>query len=175
MCFGQPVPTDYCAKLSQAIRGTPRQKERAGKALRKYCALYGVKERDMYYIIKQESEGKLNAFNHLTEARGLCQLTEYAIRDIPEGNSYYTIIKLAEHRRAFILNKRRVYRIEDNIRGGCSYFSRCRTFARRTHHRLPWTWRLIISKKKLTALYYVWGIQNVREMFAAVDYARKFY
>ena len=175
LCLGRPYdPTDYGLELYRLIRGTEQQKKTAMTALRKYCKRYGVKEKKMYNVIKLESQGKIKAFCRRTEARGLCQLREIALKSLPFADRYYLYYRDENGRLKRTLNKKRVYDIDWNIRAGCSFMSVCQDMAPNIRRRFPFWMRLFISEEKVSVFMYNWGYGNVSNMLGAMKYAEGF-
>jgi hypothetical protein len=183
LCAGKVQTVDYAKLLGQKVRGTPGQKASAEKALRKWSRVYGVSERKMYRVFRRETGGKFHptAFNRRTEARGLGQMTEDALRDIPEGHRYYKTVdhvfkiegvEYTVERR--VLVKARIYSCWWNIRASCSYMAICERRAPTVHKYLPYWMKLKVNEERTSILLYCYGYGNLKEFLSAINYAEEF-
>lgn len=164
LIFGQIQKPDYGRAVWMLVQGTDGQRDAAAQIFVAACDEWGVNKRKMYRLIVRESNGKIYAFNGSTCARGLCQLTEIAIRHLPFADEYFS-----DDGR---LNKGRIYSCTWNIRGGVAYMAICERMARKYHADMPREYQRILSVDDVSILLYAWGAGNFREWLSALEYIR---
>ena len=150
-------PISWGDRLYMAVRGTTKHKELARNGVEKWPVQWNHTPAEIYNMIRKETAGQFHydAFNSLTEARGLMQVREIALRDIPGGGEYYKTIVMANGRKR-VLNKQRIYDPYWNLYAGCAYYNLCK---RRAHsigaQRIG---RFFFSEEELALMYYMAGI-----------------
>ena len=169
-CLSAPIPPiDYAAHLSAQIRDcTEAERVAAGDAIREWCQLYGVSAEKVYRICSIETAGHFGkyAYNKDTQARGLMQMTEIALRDIPSGASYFD--------KHGVANQKKIYNPAMNLRAGIEYISVCESRARRVRARFPLGIRMTYSVDDFSVLLYCMGAGNVEFILSALKYVEAY-
>jgi len=145
---------DINEQFYERVKGGLWAKKRAMDGFKKWPRKFGHTQKEIWELIRKETAGgfHVNAYNKRTHARGLMQLREIALKDIPAGWKFFKWHRISETSREQILNKKRVYDPYHNIYAGCAYYRVCKRRAKaQTNGRFTFT------REEIAKAYYVTG------------------
>lgn len=133
-------------KFHDKLDGTPEQKLRALAGFKKWPRHYNHSQEEIYLLIEKETAGRFHcsAFNIKTQARGLMQIREIALKDIGCGKEFFD--------KDGRLNIHKCYDGYMNIMAGCAYFRRCKEMAKA--QRIG---RFVFTRDEVALAYYCAG------------------
>ena len=132
--------------LYDNVRGTQWEKCRAYEGMRKWPKHYSHTQAEIMEIIRKESQFSPRV-KSCASARGLMQVTETAIKSLPDGHRYYV-----KRDGANVLNYRKVYDPYWNLKLGCEFLRMCKKMARPQK-----IGRFEFTRDEIARAYYVMG------------------
>jgi hypothetical protein len=146
-------------KFYARVQGTPWGKLRAYKGMMRWPKYYGHTQQEIWELIRKETAGRyhVDAYNGRTHARGLMQVREIALRDIPNGYKFYRWKNITKTKRIKFLNRKRIYDPYYNLQAGCCYYRICKRRARAQK-----IGRFKFSRMQVAGIYYVAGVGTWR-------------